>query len=290
MLSGYLSKKQAIGKFWKGELALFTSFLVFELINVALSYFFKQTLIPIVQPYWTLWYLLSLIYWRIILQFLPSNWMDHRCMIIVGAFALALATPLLPFGYIASFQRTFTFLPFFMIGYYIRQGNYLLVLRSMGVWKPAIIMGLCILVCCLFVHMGLPVMQTLRGADTYMNCYLPTLYAMLLKCILLVASLCFCLALFSVFKVTNVRFANEGRNSLSYYLYHALIIEFVLLPLSELCKINHSVILVIVSTVLNLIACYIISRIQIFKYLTSPSVVIKLKQNRYDYWLHNRCF
>lgn len=203
MVSGYLSKKQPTGKFQKTESALIATLLIFELINSALGYLMGRTLIPLFQPYWTLWYLLSLVYWRLLVQFAPSRWIDHQYIVVIASVVLALTTPLIPIGYIASFQRTFTFLPFFMIGYYLRRESLMVKVRDICCWKAIIAIAICLLLCGAFVRLGLPVMQTLRGADTYWNCYLPLPYAMTLKAALLMASLCFCISLLSIFKVST---------------------------------------------------------------------------------------
>lgn len=277
MLSGYLYNKQPTRKFWKGEFALLASLMMFELINGVLNYLFRHTIIPLFQPYWTLWYLLSLIYWRLIVQYIPSKWLNHRCIVMCVSIALALLTPFLPIGYIVSFQRTFTFLPFFLMGYYIRQSNSLSKIRSVSIWKSIGVIGVCLFVCCLFIFVGMPVMQILRGADSYRECYLPIMFAISLKGILLVTSLLISLALLSVFRTSNERIAREGRNGLSYYLYHAPIIEFMMMPLSEWCSLEHSTVLVIIFTICNLLVCSILSRFQMSQYITNPLTLVKYK-------------
>lgn len=55
-------------------------------------------------PWWALQYLLSLIYWRLMLQIIPNKYLDNKKLIIIAGF--------LPLGRVLSFQRLLSFMPF----------------------------------------------------------------------------------------------------------------------------------------------------------------------------------
>ena len=75
-------------------------------------------------PHWTLWYLLSLIFWKLILQYTPKKLINNP-YVYLGITILASLTIgiFLPYGRVLSIQRTISFLPFFLMGYYFKTGK-----------------------------------------------------------------------------------------------------------------------------------------------------------------------
>lgn len=68
----------------------------------------------VLYPGWTLWYLLSLFFWRITLKYLIK--FKH---ILLLSFIAGVLVGLIPsIGSILSISRTIVFLPFFLLGYY----------------------------------------------------------------------------------------------------------------------------------------------------------------------------
>ena len=123
LISGFFSKKNDdVNQFWRSELRLIETFLVFHigsLLFKVLVYGHDIGLADITIPGFGSWYLLSLIYWRIILQFTPSKVLGHK-WILPFCLAVSLLGGYVPIGGAFSIQRTFTFLPFFVIGYLIK--------------------------------------------------------------------------------------------------------------------------------------------------------------------------
>jgi len=64
-------------------------------------------------PYWILWYIFSLVLWRLLLPFF-----NQFKFPVVLSLAAGLACGINTFDYNLSFSRTFVFLPFFLIGHY----------------------------------------------------------------------------------------------------------------------------------------------------------------------------
>jgi len=64
-------------------------------------------------PYWILWYLFSLVLWRLLLPFF-----NQFKFPVALSLAAGLACGINTFDYNLSFSRTFVFLPFFLIGHY----------------------------------------------------------------------------------------------------------------------------------------------------------------------------
>lgn len=118
LVSGFFSRRDRTNEF-----SLIKPLVVFQFINVIilsiLGHDFSFTYFLV--PYWTLWYLLSLIFWRLMLKYTPKALLDrpyvYLCLAIVASLAIGLV---IPYGRILSIQRTISFFPFFLLGYYFK--------------------------------------------------------------------------------------------------------------------------------------------------------------------------
>ena len=94
---------------------LFSTYLLFQLIwNIIRP---PHSLSSVLSPAVTLWYLLCLVYWKLILLF-AKNWIDAKLLICV--VLLSILVGFVPIGTQLSFQRLFTFFPFFVAGNLLR--------------------------------------------------------------------------------------------------------------------------------------------------------------------------
>lgn len=73
----------------------------------------------LVSPKLAMWYLLSLVYWRFCVWHLPKSISDTT-LFCLSCF-LALACGVIPLDMAFSFQRTFAFMPFFVLGMIFRK-------------------------------------------------------------------------------------------------------------------------------------------------------------------------
>ncbi len=112
--SGFLSSFSAVN-IWK---------------RLIVPYFIMQTImclwnhstIGYTTPYWILWYLLALIFWKMSIPFLDLVAAKYRGIIIVGSFLISYLCGLdSSIGYYLSLSRTICFFPYFILGYYIHQ-------------------------------------------------------------------------------------------------------------------------------------------------------------------------
>ena len=71
-------------------------------------------------PSFALWYLLSLIYWRFLVLFVPEKLKIQSFVMIAISVCISLMAPLIPENLCMHFgiARSMTFLPFFVLGYY----------------------------------------------------------------------------------------------------------------------------------------------------------------------------
>ena len=129
-VSGYFSKKGLT------ILDLFTKFLVpliiFQVFYTALEFNLNPRSFKLhkflLVPFHALWYLASLCFWHLILNLIPYKNIKHA---IILSFLLSLVIGGSGrFGLQLSLSRTFYFLPFFLLGFYLRQNGSSSILKG----------------------------------------------------------------------------------------------------------------------------------------------------------------
>ncbi|MFA7498588.1 MAG: acyltransferase family protein [Leucobacter sp.] len=124
MLSGLFSRAETSPKAVRSTVQLLLTWLVWEALWAVIR-FFAEGKLPgsgfLINPAWTLWFLVSLVTMRILLPYLAR--MRHPLLVSI---VLALAGGLSPvIGTEFSAARTLVFLPFFVAGWLIRDRGWL---------------------------------------------------------------------------------------------------------------------------------------------------------------------
>lgn len=124
-ISGYLSRKKTNKEFLKSSWKILEPFVIFQVIARCIDALKGEpmTLINLLTPRYVLWYLLSLFFWRLMLQILPDKILNNSKLVIISTFIISVLAGFLPLDNFLSLQRTFAFLPFFFMGYYMRGKN-----------------------------------------------------------------------------------------------------------------------------------------------------------------------
>lgn len=273
LVSGYFMKlKDDKATFWRSLSPLVTVLLIFQCVYLLVSCVVTKKMFSLqylVTPYWTLWYLLSLVLWKIILQFSPKSLLERPFLFLSLATCVSVFCGLMPpFGRIMSIQRTLNFFPFFLLGYYIGQG----VIKS-GLW-PNKVSYLIIVVCIALIISNLPSpirafnsidssKVLLRGADHYNITDVP------LKIVYLLMSFLLSISVFNI--MPNCKFLSQiGRDSMLYYLYHGLIIKYVLSFLVKNFYLPTTFTFMLLYLVVVTGIVYLIGRIKPLRWLTNP--------------------
>ena len=178
------------------------------------------------------------------------------------------------------------FLPFFVIGYYLNHES-MQRLRKINIAVPITIQVLCVTLT-VSLNQQLPVLKILRGAEHYGQFDENIELLICSKLVFFVLSLLSSLAIISIIRWTTQITANEGTKSLIYYLYHGLVIEFVLAPFVHILHIEQSIFVAMAATILCVLLCYYLSNIKICTLLSDPYRNI-IKNINYDYRLYNWC-
>ncbi len=92
--------------------SLFVPLVVFQIVYVTVGHWANWGSYPPFAPYWLLWFIASLIVWRLVLPLVASP-----VGLLVALFGAVLAGFDTSVGYALSASRTFYFLPFFIFGH-----------------------------------------------------------------------------------------------------------------------------------------------------------------------------
>ncbi len=172
-------------------------------------------------PYWTLWYLLSLVIWRVLL--IPySRWSHPLIISILVALAAGLVDN---WGYAFSISRTLVFFPFFLAGHIYGKYNssdLLSPIRSQPIAVGVfIVAGFFAYV--LAVNQFDPTL--FYHAQSYSRMGFDWQTGVVFRMAALTAAAILVCSFFAVMPLRHKLFDNIGRNSLYPYLSHGLIIK-----------------------------------------------------------------
>lgn len=214
-LSGYFSSAVAdMGKFIKMLAKLLCVYvvtqIVLNLISFAIGNELTLTRMLCLTPRFTLWYVFSLVIWRIMLRLVVSKL--NLWLTFAGSVGLALLAGFVPIDLTFAFQRVFAFMPFFLLGYIFRE--YKLMSRLETISELPFI---AIFVIGLFAAIYLPI-------------YMPELHYAIVSDILVRAmqtllGFALCLSVVRMSRCGYVKcFAKYGRHTLWIYIGHTIMI------------------------------------------------------------------
>lgn len=265
LLSGYFTKiKNNNYIFWKDILKIGLPLCIFQGINILLIVLNGGTVgkIMLFIPYWTLWYLLSLIFWKIILQYSPNRLLNSPFLYLFIAIIVSIFSGLMPYGRILSIQRTFNFFPFYLMGFYLQNREFIIPRFRMD---KMLYIGMISIIMILIIFDLYPQKQSilLRGADNY------GLYDIPSKIYLLLCAFILTIAFYKLSK-ENRFLAYIGQNSLFYYLYHGLIIEYILYPIIDYLGFPQSFLFMILYTLFIIGVICLLSKMKLFRIIINP--------------------
>lgn len=214
-ISGYFSSPDTSwAKLWKWLKRIALIYIIVQithnLIYVAAGWELGRAGWLGIFPQFGLWYLMSLAYWRFALK-IVANRVSDTCLLITS-FVLSLLVGFIPIDQYLSFQRTFTFLPFFVLGYYFKRHNLVAALERTPYWISAVLFALAI-----FVSTYLPNYVPHHHYDSYSD--MPILLAQMSLAVVL------CVALFRLSRVKLIEpLARFGKYTLWVYIGHSYFI------------------------------------------------------------------
>ena len=101
------------------------TYVVFQILYKIFDFYVlgngKQLSITFMTPYWLLWYMLVIIFYTFLIPLIDTKNNIIKLVIITISIALSLITPYFKdIGYSLSLARFFTFMPYFVCGFYFK--------------------------------------------------------------------------------------------------------------------------------------------------------------------------
>lgn len=265
VISGYLTKsreQEPPRVMWRRILDITATLLMFHAISciwvIAEGGDYVKAFISF--PFGVLWYLLGMIYWRILIYYSPKALRDRPAIYLAIAFLISVAIGFTRLGNLLTIQRAINYYPFFLLGYFYSQG----VLNKQW-WHnnklhAAVAVVLLGVIFWLFPESG----NVMNGADHYGWNRVPE------KITILTCTTAMCLFLFNTIK--DIKWLRViGKDSMFYYLYHIFLVCIVLYNIVKIYDIPCTFPYMVLYTAIITLILYLLSKIKFLRWLTHPT-------------------
>ena len=251
-ISGYFSKN--VEKCRVGILkSLLIPYVFFNIVwYVIASIWTGEFIFSLFNPGWTLWYLISLFIWRLLIKYL-SKIKYIIAISILGSLIISIIPNSYSLGFIL---RTVTFLPFFLIGYFTKE-------RTINNIK-SINKGFSFGIIVLFV--GVSYFITINNllnykffynSQSYYDTGLSTLEGMIFRGLLYIAAIVLGICIINITPKSKLLFTGIAKSTMNIYVFH---IYLVVLLYGVIPKWNMGVIRNILLLTSPLLIMYILSK------------------------------
>ncbi|WP_394177618.1 acyltransferase family protein [Yoonia maritima] len=198
------------------------------------------------QPYWILWFLLSLIWWMLLIPLIVR---------VPYAFTISIVTAILGGlypgdGYQLSIMRTLTFLPFFVWG--TLHGNRTIAALQACAWRRLLAIALFATTAAILIFSGLG-HRWLYGSFSYAHMGVGDAPGMMIRAALLILSSASLVAFLGCMTTKRSYLSVVGHNSLAIFVLHgfAIIIFENMIVRTALPELPWSFILVVLASLMT---------------------------------------
>ena len=283
-ISGFFTRINNRVKFYKGIFRLLEAYIVFQLIHLLPNFIRGDnfTFASIINPEYALWYLLCVVYWRIIFYVVKPSLESAKTLYI--SLILFVLAGFIPLSLEASFQRAFFFFPFFVMGYYSQKYDIIRAVSKMPFSICLFSIGILLSLSIISVAIDFPNYVNDRDLLFGIKYYSQFPYPIYLSIIFRIAYLinaCVISVLFLRLIPQDYRcYSKYGKDTLFFYLYHSIFIlllryfvyVFSLPTNFFFCIIYFSVILLIL---------FIMNKIPFFSIMINPITNINKKFKKF---------
>ena len=275
LISGYFAKGyKKKGYFKKSVKKILVPYFIFQIIYSIYYYLIgkeEKLAFDFLHPHWSLWFLLSLFFWNLLLYaFAKLKWLGFGVAILLG----------MAIGYIndagsfLSLSRTFVFFPYFLLGFLLNANQLKRVIRA----KYSLPIGfMIIMTTTIFFGMGFPkdAVPWLLGDTSYANMEGLHWSDGLVRLLQYALTLLVVFGFLALIPSTQYKLTKIGERTLYVYLFHGFIIKSieVIVPDEGLEFLSGNYILLFF---LSFLICQILGSYFIKKY-TRPLVEFQVK-------------
>ncbi|WP_458946610.1 acyltransferase family protein [Oceanobacillus sp. CAU 1775] len=223
-ISGFFAKGLGTKEYiWNLFKKILVPYFIFQMIYTAYYFLIGKSgwLSGLFHPQWSLWFLMSLFFWHILLYFYKK--LKPGYAVSLAVLIGILVGYITPIGHMFSLSRTLVFFPFFLLGYLVTEKQLMLV-------KKTTVMRIGLLVLALIaiaVHM-LPGISTgwLLHSSSYADLGASTYGGLIRLAVYLLAAIMVVSVLAWIPKNHIVGFTSIGANTLTVYLLHGFFIQY----------------------------------------------------------------
>lgn len=246
----------------KSMIMIVETYLVFQFLHyiIPYPYYSKLTLLNhVMYSSWTMWYLLSLASWRLIIYVVGETTMRNRkVLFIVLSVVISIMGGYVPVGLHFSLQRTMCFLPFFVCGYYCRLSNMKTVVSHIPAVLAMVVCTCAVLGLFFFVKTNLGYI-VYGSSNYYVNDN--TFISLTLRLLFFV---CAILLSVSVIRLvpTNKYLADMGKYTLFIYIIHSFVAAAIFLIIRRYSFVGSTLSLFLLSAITT-IGLYLLAKTKI---------------------------
>ena len=214
--SGFLSKSNNSRNF-KNITRLFLIYIIFNFSLGLILYKYKHSKINFVIPYYSYWYLLSLIYWRITIEYFSVQYFSILISLIISildGFSMEI-------NKILSLKKTISFYPFFLLGFKLSKTSFNKILKIRNKIYPVSLIFFFI-----FLYFSLKIIPfiTINHSSMDKNYSFKNYKEEIIKRIKIFI-FSFLMILFNILLIPNkmiLLLTKSGKNSLCIFLFHRI--------------------------------------------------------------------
>lgn len=218
-VSGFFAKGKWDLVYFKNLMKkLIAPYILFQLLYNVINYFEGQSVKTMMEPNWSLWFLLSLFSWHLLLAVFKRL---PKTLGLLLAFGIGLGVGYIDaIGHVYSLSRTFVFFPFFLLGYHVNK-QWLFHLLDRTHTKLAGMM----IVSTVGLHLFLdyPV-KLLFGSASYEAIGVPVM-GVVSRGLIYLGAIMLSFLFFTVVPKQTVTYSKMGQRTLYVYLLHGLFIQ-----------------------------------------------------------------
>jgi fucose 4-O-acetylase-like acetyltransferase len=274
LISGYFAKGyKKKGYFIKSIKKILLPYFIFQIIY-SIYYFLngqeEKLDFDFLHPHWSLWFLLSLFFWNLLLYlFARLKWLGFIISIILGILIGFVDQA----GSFLSLSRTFVFFPYFLMGFLLNGDQLKKIIRA----RYSLPVGIAIIIgTCVFFSFSFPqdAVSWLLGDTSYANMGGEELTDGLTRGLQYGLTLIVVFGFLALIPSNQFKVTQIGERTLYVYLLHGFIIKSlqVVLPNESIISFSGNYLLLLV---LSLMICIILGSYLIKKY-TQPLVELKV--------------
>lgn len=235
-VSGYVFRRTTgMRKFWKSILNMLLVYGIFQVLFFGdpLRYYTGEgksltinglcsNITNPLTPASVLWYLMSLMTWRIVTQFVPLRMLENKKRFLMCALAVSVAAAFVPLGRELSFQRTCAFYFYFLLGYYDGHQHFMEHILGKYFGRKTLLWTVIVFYIALIAVVP-------RIPDSMLVQFFSFWQKSLILPLRIVSYLWVLPLMWAVLNIIpdNTFFSMEGKHTLFYYIYHVYLVYLV---------------------------------------------------------------